>query len=393
MTTITGRLRALDGLRGALALYILLGHTVPFLWLPSAAAWLRPAVSHGLAAVDLFFVLSGLVILRSLDGQPSAAGFLIARAGRLLPVYGVALVLAALVLAAGDPLTAMPWLPQAGAARDICEAAWPQPWLAHLAAHLTMTHGLWPRAVLPDAEFAILGPAWSLSTEWQFYAVIAGLLAFGRSAAQPLTVFFILLGVAGAALDLLPLPWQFGRAFLPHEAGYFALGIASYGLLSSGGDRAAWRFYRLTLILLCLLCVAQGAIEKLAVPLVWTVCILGEAMTLSWGALPWPGLFQPALLLRQILTRPLLLWFGRVSYPLYLIHAPIQRLLMLVITPESRGHWWAFSVFWIMPALGLPILAAWALHHWVETPCWRASRGFAAGLGEVQLPLRRIRLQ
>jgi peptidoglycan/LPS O-acetylase OafA/YrhL len=393
MGTIRGRLRALDGLRGLLALYILLGHTIPFLWLPIAADWLRPVVSHGLAAVDLFFVLSGLVILRSLDGQPSAAGFLIARAGRLLPVYGIALALAAVVLALGDPLAAMPWLPMAGAAREIAEAAWPQPWLAHVAAHLTMTQGLWPRAVLPDAEFAILGPAWSLSTEWQFYAVIASLLAFGRSAAQPLTVVFIALGAAGAALDLLPVHWQFGRAFLPHEAGYFALGIASYGLLCSGGDRAAWRFYRLTLVLLGILCVTQGGLEKLLVPLVWTFCILGEVMTLSWSTLPWPGLFRPALLLRKGLTLPPLLWFGRVSYPLYLIHAPVQRLLMLVIAPETGGHWWLFSVFWAAPALGLPILTAWALHHWVETPCWRASRGFAAGLGDVQLPLRRIRLQ
>jgi hypothetical protein len=71
------RLDSLDGVRGLLAFYVLLSHMAPFALLPH---WMRDAVSHGGAAVDIFFVLSGLVITQSLQragGQ--AAPFLVAR--------------------------------------------------------------------------------------------------------------------------------------------------------------------------------------------------------------------------------------------------------------------------------------------------------------------------
>jgi peptidoglycan/LPS O-acetylase OafA/YrhL len=166
------RLRALDGLRGVLALYILLGHTAPFLRLPPACGGVAAALSHGRGAVELFFVLSGMVILRSLgagSARVNAGPFLAARAGRLLPVYALALALAVVALSCGNPFAAMPYLLGSAAARDIAETVWPRPWLAHLAAHMTLTQGALPPALLPDAEFTILGPAWSLSTEWQFY--------------------------------------------------------------------------------------------------------------------------------------------------------------------------------------------------------------------------------
>ena len=59
-----GRLTRLDGLRGVLAVYVMLGHAMPFVRLPAGLA--RP-FGHGEAAVDLFFALSGLVIINSLE--------------------------------------------------------------------------------------------------------------------------------------------------------------------------------------------------------------------------------------------------------------------------------------------------------------------------------------
>ena len=56
------RLECLDGLRGVLAVYGLLDHTVPFAMLPG---WLIRLLTHGGAAVDVFFILSGMVIVQS----------------------------------------------------------------------------------------------------------------------------------------------------------------------------------------------------------------------------------------------------------------------------------------------------------------------------------------
>jgi len=376
---MTSRLRALDGLRGLLALYILVGHEAPFLGLPAWAAWAGSILSHGRGAVELFFVLSGMVILRSLGKgftRVTARQFLLTRAGRLLPVYVIALLLAMVALSAGDPFRALPWLAGNSAARDIAEAVWPQPWFAHVAAHITLTQGLMPAAVLPDAEFTILGPAWSLSTEWQFYLVVAAILAYrrtGRVRSEDWRAFaavMMVIGVIGVLLDLLPAQWQPGRAFLPHEAWYFAFGIASHGFLISGRTRATW-WWLLSLVGAVLLQWQQNPLTAAVVPLLWTACLICEAPRT-------PAVFRP---LAKILHASTLQWLGRISYPLYLIHMPIQRLLMLALAPAAGRHVVVFSLLWGPAAVLIPMSAAAALHRWVEVPCWQWSRRRAQHLG------------
>jgi peptidoglycan/LPS O-acetylase OafA/YrhL len=383
---MTGRLRALDGLRGLLALYILAGHTAPFLRLPAAAAWAGSILSHGRGAVELFFVLSGMVIMRSLqrrsgDGlaRPGAGAFLAARAGRLLPVYAIALAVAAVALSCGDPFRALPWLADNGAARNIAEPVWPQPWLAHLAAHITLTQGLLPAALLPDAEFTVLGPAWSLSTEWQFYLVVAAILAVRRAGPAEagdwriFTAATLALGLAGLLVGLLPAQWQPGRAFLPHEAWYFALGIASHGLLSPGRTIATWWWWMACLEAAALLQWQQSPYMASVVPLLWGACLSCEAPKVAAAARP----------LAAVLSSAPLQWLGRISYPLYLIHLPLQRLMMLALAPVVGGHAMIFSLVWGPAALLVPLLAAFALHRWVEVPCWRWSRRLSRQADDV----------
>ena len=375
---MTGRLRALDGLRGLLALYILFAHTTPFLRLPASADSAAWFLSHGRGAVEMFFVLSGMVIMRSLDTGVSrvrAGQFLLARAGRLLPVYAVALAAAVAALSYGNPFVALPWLAGSTAARDMAEADWPQPWLAHLAAHVTLTQGLLPAAILPFVEFTILGPAWSLSTEWQFYLVVAIILAFRRSGGRQTRRLARLRGSHGHARPCWGC-WSIccrtngsrGRAFLPREAWYFALGTTSHGLLTSGGRSSAWRWWALSLAVATFLEWQQTASMASAVPLLWTVCLVCEVPDT-----PLP--FRP---LATVLRAAPLQWLGGISYPLYLIHMPLQRLLLLALAPAAGGRAILFSLLWGPAAILVPLVAAVALHHWVEVPCWRWSRARAS---------------
>ena len=79
-----------------------------------------------------------------------------------------------------------------------------------------------------DAWVSFLGAAWSLSTEWQFYVLLAALAAArGPRARAGLPWLFLALAVAGLAWShLAPPDWRFSRAFLGNEAQYFALGTA-----------------------------------------------------------------------------------------------------------------------------------------------------------------------
>ncbi len=105
------RLQRLDGIRGLLALYVMLGHALP---LTVSPAWLSALCAHGEAAVDLFFALSGLVIAGSLERYSGRFWpFMAARAWRLLPVYFLVLGFSILAEAKGDPLPALPWAGEA----------------------------------------------------------------------------------------------------------------------------------------------------------------------------------------------------------------------------------------------------------------------------------------
>ena len=219
------RMVCLDGLRGVLACYVMLSHTLPFAPLP---AWLLWLFQHGGAGVDVFFILSGLVIVQSLASFSLSAAAVPDRAGGadLSGVPG-GVRLRRGGAAAGHRVRAY-GVDRTRTARraTIWSGGWPNDWGMFIATHLTMTHGLFPDGVLPDVWVGFLGAAWSLSTEWQFY--LLALLIGARLGLRPLAWLFLALAAASIAWQAVaPEPWQFSRAFLPNKAQYFALGIAS----------------------------------------------------------------------------------------------------------------------------------------------------------------------
>ena len=340
------RLKCLDGLRGVLAVYVMLSHMAPFAVLP---AWLASALSHGGAGVDVFFILSGLVIVRSLEGFGyRARPFLRARFMRIFPVYLVLFALAVAVQPLPAGFERMPWIAADSPARDIWSQGWPRDWAAEIATHLTMTHGLFPNAVLPDVWVGFLGAAWSLSTEWQFYVCA---LLLGRRA------WFVLLGVAVAGAvwaAATPEAWHFSRAFLANKAGYFVLGMVSAGLVRGHANNTSSALAFIGVIFaLLVLGWWQGGAGKLVPPLVWALCLAAELR---------PGWWSAALRCR------LAQWLGGLSYSLYLANEPIQKLLGVVLSTLTDGDGRWFTVFWMPGAVGLPLLAAMALRRWIEVP-------------------------
>lgn len=355
------RLECLDGLRGVLAMYVMVGHMAPFAALPG---WLQKPLSHGGAAVDVFFMLSGLVILRSLESHGFAVRpFLIARAARTFPVYLAMLGLGIAVQAMPVPFAAMPWIGPASPAHGMWADGWPPDWPARIAAHLTMTHGLFPSGILPDVWVSFLGAAWSLSTEWQFY-LLALLLCRTRMGPGALAAVFLGLAAAGLAWDALaPEAWRFSRAFLPNKAHYFALGLASASWISGRPDR---RFVLVLAAVLGLCLAAGGAaggVEKLLPPLVWTACLAAQVGGLRAGA--------P---LRWRVTQ----WLGAISYPIYLANEPLQKLIGHGLARAAAGDAALFTLLWIPAAIGVPLAASWWLHRYLEVPvlAWgRSLRG------------------
>jgi len=92
--------------------------------------------------------------------------------------------------------------------------------------------------------------------------------------------------------------------------------------------------------------------------LVWTLCLASQLRPrhplLGWA--------------HRALRSTLCLWFGGVSYCLYLVNEPIHKAIGPVLSSAAGGHAGLFTLLWVPAAIGLPILAAAALHVWVEQP-------------------------
>jgi peptidoglycan/LPS O-acetylase OafA/YrhL len=360
------RLECLDGLRGLLAVYVLVGHMAPFALLPD---WLQSAVSHGEAAVDVFFILSGLVIAQSLyKVHGEAIPFLYTRAARIFPVFLPFFALAVLIEPASCGFEHMPWIGPDNAARTICVNSWPESWPIEVLAHLTMTHGLFPNGTLPSAWVSFLGSSWSLSTEWQFYLLSlivfrAGRLRTGSTSVSRMACELMLLAAAGVVWRLsVSDAWQFSRAFLGNKAHFFALGVASVAVVR--GQRRALLIYATALAASLGICASQGMLGKILPPLVWTLCLAAQM---------WPGragLNWLASLLRCRTAQ----YLGAISYCIYVANEPIHKLLAASLGRITDGNATTFTAIWLPAALLLPIVVSDWLHRHVEMPALRWGR-------------------
>ena len=151
-----------------------------------------PDVSAGSAGVDLFFVVSGFIVVYSTGGafgRPGAPGlFLARRLARIVPLYWLVTTLAALaaVWRAQDAgLTAETWR-----------------WFAASYAFLFYPHGR-------DGDFPLYAQGWTLNFEMFFYACFALALALRRAAALA-ALTMGLIGLTALGL-LVALPWPVDR--------------------------------------------------------------------------------------------------------------------------------------------------------------------------------------
>jgi peptidoglycan/LPS O-acetylase OafA/YrhL len=371
------RLVCLDGLRGALATYVMLSHTLPFAPTPG---WLHWLFQHGGAGVDVFFILSGLVIVQSLDSFGyRALPFLIARVARIYPVFLVVFAFAVAVQPLQTGFEQMAWIGPDSPARSIWSGGWPQDWGGFIATHMTMTHGLFPNGVLPNVWVGFLGAAWSLSTEWQFY--LLALLIGARLGPRRMAWLFLAMSAASIAWHaMVPESWQFSRAFLPNKAQYFALGVVS-AIVARDGPKGL-PAYLVVLATTLALCAVQGGIDKLLPPAIWTACLAAQVFSASLqgresrGWIPAFAGMTLGMLAAVLQSRPMV-WLGAVSYCIYLVNEPVQKLVGVTLAMVVQGNAALFTMIWIPGAVVLPLLVSWWLHEWVELPAQHYGRAMA----------------
>ena len=370
-----GSIPALDGMRGIAVLWVMLFHYAvvrgsadPWVAAMASAPAVDALVRNGYLGVDLFFLLSGFLLVlpwlaRAERGAapPARREFWMRRVRRIVPAYYVHL---ALLFALFVPLVRgweyWRW--------DFFVVAW------NAAAHASFLQLTSP---LTSGAMGVNGALWTLAVEAQFYLLLPFLAPLFTRA--PLLTCAVAMAISVAwqlgaqqGLDALVAAqlrlgahWRWSEETvrhllatqLPGYLGHFALGA----LLGK-----AWLAMRAR--------PSRALSQALTVAGVVALAIL--TISLASGGAPW-GRFTwllttltlatmllaaasaPGAISRHLLARGPLAFAGRVSYSAYLYHLP---LLLL-------WHRWADMGAVSFPAyLALVLGAAWISWRFVEQP-------------------------
>ena len=323
------RLGELDALRGIAAFGVVIHHYLSRygdLYGHSAAFPYR--FDSGQLGVHLFFMVSGFVILMTLQRTRTASDFLVSRAARLYPAYWFA------VLVSGALLLLAP-LPDTDFGID------------RVLINLTM----FQRALGTGNVDEVY---WTLSVELAFYFIMLGLWRIGGLRNIPLLAAVWLTGEAlwclGVELGLLGVVGSALKApFLWNFAHLFVAGMLFHRLYS--GERS-WRIH----VLLAGCLALQG--------------------TLGWETFPAAALFYAVFYLvaydrlRVLAVRPLL-FLGTISYSLYLLHQ-IPGFEIIRAGYALGVH----PLISVAVATAAAIALATAATYWIEQPALAAIRGW-----------------
>jgi peptidoglycan/LPS O-acetylase OafA/YrhL len=306
---------ALDGYRGLAVLAVVFFHS--------------EVIAGGWLGVDLFFVLSGFLIMRvvlrekNTTGNVSLKNFWYRRLKRLMPALILFLVgVAAFV--AWYPEKSL--LPSNLAGEFVATVAYVANWFT-----IFSTAGYWAQYSVPSP----LQHMWSLAIEEQFYIVfplvVAALLFFKKRHLIGTVFAALTLTSWGLALWYLSSGANFERVYLGTETrmGAITLG-ALVGYLTMNENHVVWlkkvtRFLVVpaAVIAAFLLFSLDGNVEWS--PQRWLLVILFELAVVCLLVVavhpPKRGLSKK---LNTAISVRFLVWFGGISYGLYLWHIPVQ---------------------------------------------------------------------
>lgn len=333
-TATTTRYAELDLLRFLASLAVVLYH---FTYGMPVAAHIGPAFPllggifrYGYLAVDLFFMISGFVVLKSARHK-SLPQFVSARITRLYPAYWLSCLLtfAGFYFSGFGPVSGR-----------------------QLLFNLTMFQEFF-------GQPSLNGVYWSLTYELTFCFLIALLIT---SRLWPL-LFPVIIGWLAYTLVAGPLPAAglFSYLLIPKHSAYFLAGMLFYVLQTR--QHTAWQVYLALAAALALALRSDRAERQLAHQL------YHDAPLNAWLAAGVIALFFLALyliLVRQwrLPAHPAWAWLGSLTYPLYLLHG-----VGAAVLGPLNGR--LNSYLLLAGTLALVLALAWAAHRLVERPLSR----------------------
>lgn len=322
--------------------------------------WTYTGTGPGGLGVALFFLISGFVILRTVDRTPPEI-FLVQRFFRIVPVCTVAGVATAMgtnaiFINAGlhIPNTFASVLASSFALADLCQ------------------------------QFPSTPVLWTLSAEILFYLIIAATawIVSGQIGFRALAMVSMIC-LTGVLFARSPIVTEEFSSYLATVSVYLSrlLAYVSFMLIGAVVYRGhSERRFIVTLVFGVFSCAVCALIyfefAGLNGGLVGGVWPAEAAVAL----VTFLGAF--ALNLRGLWMAPLR-WIASISYPLYLVHAPLSWVLLAWLATLGLGMISAGLVSTI-----IVVLVAWVVHLVIERPAHQLGRAF--GRPKIALPTAQI---
>jgi peptidoglycan/LPS O-acetylase OafA/YrhL len=325
-----GRLAGLDVLRGLAAAAVMLHHHGEYYdVLYRGRTPLSVNLNAGHFGVELFFIISGFVILMTIERRATVRDFVVSRFTRLMPTFAAALVLTTVIL-----------------------IFWPMPPLEtptprQFLANLTMAAELF-------GESYVDLPYWTLTYELVFYGLMACVLAFGLlRRVEWVGLVAIAAGLAFLAFLDVKLHRRMSIVLLVGYSSFFLIGMCLYRIHMREARPITW-----VALLIAIAVTALGGGERAF----YASGAIYFILTVSFAGLVW-FMTEPQ---GNRFALPPLVFLGRISYPLYLVHVGLGYPLIRWLT--SNG--WSTLASTIAACL-VSIGAATVLHYGVENPAER----------------------
>jgi len=287
--------------------------------------------SYGGLGVQLFFIISGFVILMSAEGR-SLGQFVASRVSRLFPAYWVAVIATAAM---------MTWLARPEEFRKLS--------VTDVLINLTMTQSAFGVA-------SVDGVYWTLWVELLFYLLVALMVWRGITEMRVLSLAFVwpLIGAISMKADGI-----LDDLLVPKYSPFFAAGMVIYLIHRHGHSYLRW--------IVLAFAIAAGTTQGVNH---WVIANMsrdtGRDLSPTIGAFILLGFFAIVIL---VCLTPLahkgpgwLTYAGALTYPVYLIH-------------ENWGWWtigrlYPFIGKWptLLITVALVLVAAALIERFVERP-------------------------
>lgn len=324
------RIAGLDVLRGLAAIAVMLHHHGEYYdELYQGRTRLFVNLHAGHFGVELFFIISGFVILMTIERRATVRDFAVSRFSRLFPPFVAALLLTTAIL-----------------------IFWPMPPLQmptplQFLANLTMAAELFGQS---NVDL----PYWTLTYEVVFYGFMACVLALGLlRRVEWLGLLAIAIGLAFLAFVDVKLHRRTSILLLAGYSNFFLIGMCLYRIHMREARPITW-----IALAIAIAVTALGGGERAfnASGLLYFI------LTVCFAALVW-FMTEPQ---GNRFAVPPLVFLGRISYPLYLVHVGLGFPLIRWLTASG----WSTPASTIAAGLA-SIAAATVLHYTVENPAER----------------------